>query len=47
MGVFDSFKRKRPEEKSSEVRRETPPRRGEVASGRWQVGDKIQNRQAI
>jgi len=47
MGIFDSFKKKRPEEGSGEVRRETPRRGEETAPGRWQVGDRIQNRYEI
>jgi len=47
MGIFDSFKKKKPEEGSGEVRRETPRRGEEIALGRWQVGDKIENRYEI
>ena len=47
MGIFDSFKKKRPEESSREVRREPPPRREEAIPGRWQVGDRIQDRYEI
>jgi tetratricopeptide (TPR) repeat protein len=47
MGIFDSFKKKKPEEGSGELKPQTPPRREQAAPGRWQVGYRIQNRYEI
>jgi tetratricopeptide (TPR) repeat protein/tRNA A-37 threonylcarbamoyl transferase component Bud32 len=47
MGIFDSFKKKRPDKSSSEVRQETPARPQEATSGKWKVGDRIQTRYEI
>jgi serine/threonine protein kinase/Flp pilus assembly protein TadD len=47
MGVFDSFKKKKPSKNSSEVKQETPARPQEATSGKWKIGDKIQNRYLI
>jgi serine/threonine protein kinase len=47
MGIFDGFKKKKPEEGSGELKPQTPPRREQAAPGRWQVGYRIQNRYEI
>jgi len=47
MDVFDSDQTKKIEESSKEVGEETPPQSSEAVSGRWQVGDKIENRYEI
>ena len=47
MGIFDGFRRKKPEQKSAETKRETPPRGEQVSPGGWQVGDRILNRYEI
>jgi len=47
MGIFDSFKKKRTEESSRGITRESPPRREKAIPGRWQVGDRIQDRYEI
>ncbi len=47
MGIFDSFKKKRYEEKPSEIRQETPVKPDQLGLGRWKVGDRIQNRYEI
>jgi serine/threonine protein kinase len=47
MGIFDSFKKKKPDQESAKMRQETPPRRQQAAPGRWQVGDKVKDRYEI
>ena len=50
MGIFDTFRRKKPKESSEssiEVKPQTPPRREQPAPGRWQVGDRIENRYEV
>ena len=47
MGIFDSFKKKRPDNSSREMKPETPPQQPRAAHRRRQVGDRIQNRYEI
>ena len=47
MNIFDSDQTKKIEESSREVGEETPPLREEAVPGRWQVGDRIENRYEI
>ena len=47
MGIFDSFKKKNPDKRSEEVRRETPLKQQQEACGRWRVGDRILDRYEI
>ena len=47
MGIFDSFRKKRAEDRSVEKKQEIPSRSEPVALGKWQVGDRIQNRYEI
>jgi len=47
MGILDSLRRKKLEQRSKEVTREAPPSREEAVAGRWRVGDRIQNRYEI
>ncbi|HEX9916822.1 MAG TPA: serine/threonine-protein kinase [candidate division Zixibacteria bacterium] len=47
MGIFDSFKKKKPGKSSSEAKQETSARPQEATSGRWHVGDRIDNRYQI
>jgi tetratricopeptide (TPR) repeat protein len=44
MGIFDNFRRKRPEERPSNIRQEHPLKRGEAAPRRWRIGDRILDR---
>jgi len=46
MGIFNSFKKKKPDERSEE-KLQTPPKIAQAAHGRWQVGDRIENRYEI
>jgi serine/threonine protein kinase/lipoprotein NlpI len=47
MGIFDSLRRKKPEERSVGMKPQSPPRREEASAGRWQAGDRILNRYEI
>ena len=47
MGIFDSFKKNKPDESQREVKPETPLRPQQSTSGKWQIGDRIQNRYEI
>jgi serine/threonine protein kinase len=47
MGIFDSFKKNKPDESQREVKPETPLRPQHSTSGKWQIGDRIQNRYEI
>ena len=47
MGIFDSFRREKREERSMGMKPQTPPRRERASPGMWQVGDRIQDRYEI
>lgn len=47
MGIFDSFKKNKPDESQREVKPETHLRPQQSTSGKWQIGDRIQNRYEI
>jgi len=46
MGIFDSFRKKKPEDQSAEVRHQTPPK-PQGTAGLYQVGDRIDGRYEI
>ena len=47
MSILGRFKRKKTSDRSTATKRETPRVRQEMTSGRWQIGDKIENRYEV